>query len=162
MNRKKIVSIVFLVLSVVWMGVIFFLSSQDGEASSATSGRIASKVFNMLYGSASFSTETAKIETYNNVSYMVRKLGHITEYFILTTFLYLGTIFLIDKKLIPPLFSIISAFIYALTDEFHQSFVGGRGPSFYDVLIDSIGISISISLIILIIFICQNTTNRRS
>ncbi len=31
--------------------------------------------------------------------------------------------------------------IYAISDEYHQSFVPGRGPSIIDVLIDAIGIT---------------------
>ena len=31
------------------------------------------------------------------------------------------------------------AFLYAITDEFHQRFTPGRTPSIYDVLIDTLG-----------------------
>jgi len=31
------------------------------------------------------------------------------------------------------------AFLYAITDEFHQRYTPGRTPSIYDVLIDTLG-----------------------
>ena len=37
--------------------------------------------------------------------------------------------------------------LYAATDEFHQSFVGGRGPSVRDVGIDSLGVLIATILL---------------
>ena len=35
--------------------------------------------------------------------------------------------------------AIIFCFLYALSDEFHQSFIGGRSPEVTDVLIDFAG-----------------------
>ena len=37
-------------------------------------------------------------------------------------------------------------FIYAITDEFHQSFVPGRAPEVRDVLIDTLGSSVGMSI----------------
>ncbi len=36
-------------------------------------------------------------------------------------------------------YSLAFVFLYACSDEFHQSFVPGRGPAFRDVLIDTSG-----------------------
>jgi VanZ family protein len=35
---------------------------------------------------------------------------------------------------------------YGATDEFHQSFVPGRGPAFSDVLIDLVGASLGVGV----------------
>jgi VanZ family protein len=35
--------------------------------------------------------------------------------------------------------ALLFVFLYASSDEFHQSFVPGRGPAFSDVLIDTAG-----------------------
>ena len=84
--------------------------------------------------------------------YILRKIAHMVEFGILT-FLLLRAIRL-DKsaqgrsasggKAI--IFAVIIALFYALTDEYHQSFVFGRQCSFKDVGIDSIGILISAGL----------------
>jgi len=43
--------------------------------------------------------------------------------------------------------SILIAFLYGLTDEFHQSFTPGREPRIRDVAFDTIGASLSMLLI---------------
>ena len=41
----------------------------------------------------------------------------------------------------------LAAFLYACSDEFHQSFVPGRGPAFKDVMIDSTGALVGLTII---------------
>ena len=71
---------------------------------------------------------------------LLRKIAHVTEYAVL---------FLLSRRAIagtypqpqPALYgAIIFSVFYAVTDEFHQSFVPGRGPSVIDVGIDTIGV----------------------
>lgn len=72
--------------------------------------------------------------------FLLRKLAHISEYVILTLLLVnaLKEYGLSRKKI---LFLAISlSFLYALSDEYHQSFISGRDGAFRDVLIDSLGI----------------------
>jgi len=71
-----------------------------------------------------------------------RKLAHIIEYFIFTGLL-IGAFRRTwthdkDRKII--IWSCVFAILYAVSDEFHQSFVPGRGPSVLDVGIDTIGV----------------------
>jgi len=81
--------------------------------------------------------------------FILRKIAHILEFAILT-FLLFRAISVQDgpasggNKVI--IYSLIIALFYAFSDEFHQSFVGGRQCSFRDVGIDSIGILITASL----------------
>lgn len=62
-------------------------------------------------------------------------LAHFIEYFLLFLLLY--------RALKKPFFSLIIGFFYALSDEFHQAFVPSRTSSFYDVLVDSVGLLIA-------------------
>jgi VanZ family protein len=43
--------------------------------------------------------------------------------------------------------SLFTGFIYACTDEFHQYFIPGRGPSFRDVLVDTSGVVLGVVLL---------------
>ncbi len=43
--------------------------------------------------------------------------------------------------------------LYAASDEFHQSFVPGRGPSIVDIGIDSLGVLTGILAVLIIISI---------
>lgn len=72
--------------------------------------------------------------------FILRKIAHILEFAILT-FLFLRILAkedLSNKNII--IYSIVFSFLYALSDEYHQTFVLGREGSLKDVGIDSIGI----------------------
>lgn len=76
--------------------------------------------------------------------FVVKKTAHVVEYGILATLIYRALInsnISIKKAM---LYSVILAFLYGATDEFHQSFTPGRGPKFTDVLIDTVGASLFI------------------
>lgn len=73
--------------------------------------------------------------------FILRKIAHIVEYLILTFFLYRAfrgsfSMNVFRLFIYPALFS----FLYAVSDEIHQSFVPGRNCAIGDVLIDTIGI----------------------
>ncbi|MFZ2454044.1 MAG: VanZ family protein, partial [Trichococcus flocculiformis] len=72
------------------------------------------------------------------LSYLVRKAGHFTEYLILAI-LFLRTRKERGSSGRSALYALLFVFLYASSDEFHQSFIPGRGPAFTDVLIDTAG-----------------------
>ena len=43
-----------------------------------------------------------------------------------------------------PAVAILAGGLYAVTDEFHQHFVRGRHAAWYDVLIDTVGVTIGV------------------
>lgn len=79
---------------------------------------------------------------------ILRKIAHMTEYFILALLLYrafkgsfnLATFYLI-------LWSFSLSFLYAISDEVHQAFVPTRYPSPADVFIDTVGIIVFFTLL---------------
>ncbi len=72
--------------------------------------------------------------------FILRKIAHILEYLILT-FLFLRAISVEERSFERvAAYAIIFALFYALTDEYHQTFVSGRQGTLRDVGIDSIGI----------------------
>jgi VanZ family protein len=79
----------------------------------------------------------------------LRKIAHASVYFILSILLMhsLRINNNITKKII---LSILICFLYACSDEFHQTFVLGRTGQFIDVIIDTIGAMIGSSIIGLI------------
>ena len=80
---------------------------------------------------------------------LVRKAGHLTEYAILATLAARAFRTSSYDLLRRHWFwvSLLLAIAYALTDEFHQSFVPSRTASIYDSLIDSIGALIGLMII---------------
>lgn len=127
-------------LVIAWMVAIFIFSSQPGDDSEKTSEFVI-YIFNLLgidlYG---FFGTLAQ--------FIVRKCAHFTAYFILYMLIYnaLRNNFSFKKNL---WLALSMAFLYACSDEFHQSFVPGRGPAFRDVMIDTSGSMLGLAIIYL-------------
>ncbi len=105
---------------IVWMGVIFYFSSESS--------------LSVGVGGAD--------------EYLIRKFAHITEFGILAV---LMLILLSRGCGILHVKIFLSAFVltifYALSDEFHQTFIVGRNGNIEDVLVDSLGALLFLQLI---------------
>ena len=73
---------------------------------------------------------------------VLRKFAHIFEYAAFT-----GLVMRALRRTWPhrswarhALWAGIIVVLYAMTDEYHQSFIPGRGPSVHDVLVDTVGV----------------------
>jgi VanZ family protein len=75
---------------------------------------------------------------------ILRKLGHVTGYALLTTLWWWALRGVTSR---PLLIAVGIAFAYACTDEFHQTFVHGRTGTPVDVGVDAIGMAIAAWLI---------------
>lgn len=95
-----------------WAGLIFFLSHQPGLKSGLS----------------------------NEWDFILRKLAHISEYFVLTFLLInaLNQYRLSKKKII--VLSVFLSVLYACSDEYHQTFINAREGTIRDVLIDGVGV----------------------
>ena len=85
----------------------------------------------------------ARIHEKNILDFILRKSAHITEYFVLFVLAYFtfrDSRFRGNKNI--SLAATAFAIIYAISDEFHQSFVPGRVADIFDLTADSIGASI--------------------
>ncbi len=155
--RRKI----FLILSLIWMAVIFVFSNKTGTESAKTSHKVDIELGKKLISGFKKKSAKKKKEFVKKIDTMVRKLAHIAEYAILG-FLLMGTFY--DERQNHRktfLISWISAIIYAASDEFHQLFVPDRSGRISDVVIDSIGAGFGILGFILILFIISRYSNRR-
>lgn len=162
MNRRNII-LLLAVLTVGWMAVIFAFSSQDGSASSETSGRVVEAAIQILKPDFK-NMKTQDQQSFRSmVTIVVRKGAHCTEYFILGLLLFL--LFwqwrpsFIGRDLIMwhrvCLSAWVTAALYACTDELHQVFSAGRSPQIRDVCIDSagaaLGVLAALGLVVLIL-----------
>lgn len=156
MKRKYRVILLGMLLCF-WMGLIFYFSSQNGEASSETSGRLVKTVIAVLKPDF-YSLEKSEQESFENlITFIIRKGAHFSEYMILGVLLFAfcwqwrPKLFLKDKAAKEKvsisdiswqriwLVSWIIGTLYAASDEIHQVFSGGRSPQLRDVCIDSAG-----------------------
>ncbi len=120
--------------TVIWMALIFTFST-DWFAAPNTSSILAPLLSWLIPGIA-----PATIEIIHG---MVRKLGHLTEYFILASFL--GNAWQAQwpqqSSAKRCAMTIVAATLYAISDEWHQSFVPSRSASAIDVAIDACGVA---------------------
>src|SRR6266702_6239923 len=121
-----------------WLGVIFVCST--GVMSAEQTSRFLVPFLRWLDPQISFATIAA-------IHFALRKLGHLTEYAIFAALLWRalrrGT-HLQAKMSILFLVAWLAAAIFAVTDEFHQSFVPSRTASPIDIMIDICGAMIGL------------------
>ncbi len=147
--------------AIVVMYMIFRLSAQDGITSSQLSYKISTKIVTTADKLLDRNLSQTQVKQYaEKIHYYVRKLGHVTEYFVLAVTvafpLYVYGVRGFALVLIAGTFCVG----FAAFDEYHQSFVSGRGPSPKDVGIDSIGIFTGIILVRIAGFIGRKTIFR--
>lgn len=141
---------------VLWLGVIFWFSAQDGSTSAAMSGKILKKLLSLMPDWDSLSA-AAKQHRLNTMHFLIRKAAHFSEYAVL------GTIASVNLRVWLPAYTKIQkcaryylvpacfAVLYAAGDEWHQSFVPQRGPQLRDVCIDFAGACTGILLTAVVI-----------
>ncbi len=134
------------ILLVVWMGVIFFLSSQNAETSSQTSGHFIETVAENFYPEYNQMTDVEKEDFIASLQFAVRKIAHIGVYIVLGFLAFLTFITYVDLRfIIRTLLALGVGVIYAATDEFHQKFVVGRSCELRDFLFDVLGVLLAVT-----------------
>jgi len=137
---KKII----IILCVFWMGFIFYMSSTNGEISHQQSTEVVNLIKNTETKlQTKGENETINKNTINeqqvnenNLDYVIRKNAHAFMYMILA-FLLSGLFFIFNKRgKDAVVYILFICLFYAVTDEFHQSFVLGRTSLVSDVLVD--------------------------
>ncbi|MCC8028285.1 MAG: VanZ family protein, partial [Lachnospiraceae bacterium] len=128
--------------------MIFCFSAQPGDESAQLSGRMAQHFAHILARLIPSVDPAVFSET---ISTLIRKAAHITEYtlFYLTLLAAWHVTGLRRRKRVGA--AMLTVFLYACSDEFHQLFVDGRAGLFSDVLIDS-SASLAISLLLMLHF----------
>ncbi len=111
---------------VVWLVFISYASSDSFNADNTS--RIIGPLVLWLFPNTS-------PETMATIHFITRKIAHFTEYAILG--LLAARAFWSSKRWF--LISAVLVVVYALIDEYHQSFVPSRTASLFDSLIDMLG-----------------------
>ena len=133
------------------MVMIYWFSAQNGTASGHLSGNLTRGLLGLFLDLEAM--EPAELERLLYVAgTVIRKLGHFTEFAALGFFLQLH-IRQVGKRILlrgEVLWAWGAGILYAISDELHQGFVGGRHPAVTDVLIDSCGVLAGIGLLLLL------------
>ncbi len=117
---------------ILWLAFIFWMST--GTFSSENSSQVIEPVLRFLAPEISS-------QAVESIHGMIRKAGHVTEYFILGLLLFRAFRGPSDTpwKWTWASFAVIGAVLWALSDEYHQSFVPTRTGSLTDVGFDAAG-----------------------
>ena len=133
--------IILTIITIIWMGVIFLLSSEDSTKSTELSDSFTDKT--IVNVCKLFNKKCDKDKVISKYGTIVRKAAHFTEYFILGTLMFFTLKEYGIKGILIP---IIVCVLYAASDEIHQLFVDGRSGNIIDVFIDSCGSTLAILL----------------
>lgn len=138
--KVKKARLIFFILTIATFITIFIFSNQNGEESGATSRGFTKAIIEAFPITKSLD-EGRKAELIENVQTIVRKLAHFSIYTVLGINL-MGFVNTYDRlgQKDKILITILVGVIYAISDELHQMFSGGRTPAIGDVCIDSLGL----------------------
>jgi VanZ family protein len=152
--RWKSSKLIVIVIVLLWMGMIFILSSQPYQSqdlkpwlqSVLSFERIPRYLYHiqLKYGGHLISIKTLGLSGF--VEFFIRKSAHVTEYAILGVLMFQSLRMIFPRFMGISIISISLCYLYAVTDEYHQSFVADRTPLFADVLLDTGGAALGIFL----------------
>lgn len=133
--------------------MIFRFSAQPAEESVQTSQEIVDVALDVFVPKLEEYPEEEQKQIEDRMTHTVRKAAHVLEYAALGGALLLHFCAIRAKMRQQGKtfrFVAVAAFaisvVYAITDEIHQGFVGGRGPGTGDVLLDACGVLLGFAL----------------
>ena len=136
---------ILIILTVLWMLLIFMFSNQESTKSTEKSDSLVMNTIVRIYKLFDNDLTDEEIDKIiDKWEVPVRKLAHITEFFILGILVFLTLKEFGCKNIY---IMILLCFLYACSDEIHQLFVPGRDGNIIDILIDTFGSSLAILLL---------------
>ena len=151
--KKLIKIIIVFILAILWCVCIFKLSDMNSQKSNGKSSDIIAlfiedtlDITNEYGITNSHPTESKLAKASNLINAPLRKVMHASVYFILAFFmmLLLNIIFNHNYYILSLILALVLSSGFAITDEFHQTFVDGRTGQMMDVIIDSLGAMVGI------------------
>ena len=158
---KNVIFVTSLILAVVWMCVIFGFSANNAEESTVQSNAVTEmiiRIFNPDFDNLTDAEKEEMIEMYDG---RVRKLAHFCAYALLGFLLSISSCNVPFSIKVPYLWPFVVCFVFAMTDEYHQTFVDGRAGRFSDVIIDSSGAICGIAFLFIIMSVIKKKINAK-
>ena len=128
---------IYLLLTLLWVAVIFSFSLQPATTSSEVSRGVGEWLVETFAPFLSERLEAMPVEQLEFLHTLLRKAGHFSEYFVLGI---LAMLSVLQPKVRYRLLSALSfCALVAAVDETIQLFVSGRSGQVTDVVLDSVG-----------------------
>lgn len=146
---SKTLKIFIWVITILWMGVIFYFSSQPAEVSLNASGKVLVTMDKL---------EKDEVQNISdrrvwNLQNTIRKYAHFIVYSVLGFLMALSFVLLKNKGYLVYFYSWLAASVYGVLDEFHQNFVPGRGAMLSDMALDSFSAFVGTMIAAALVFI---------
>ena len=158
MNIRIIKRIIFAILIVINCTVIFGFSAQNSEKSSKQSSVVVERVVTTITNANKKAKKDPTLR--DRVTFYVRKTAHFSIYTLLGIWLMNEANTFDIRKLKKIVICLLFGFMYAISDELHQSFVSGRSREIRDVIIDTSGVLFGCILVILVGLIVKKVKNK--
>lgn len=134
------------------MVLIFYMSSKDATESGGMSKWLVETAFGrtLIRLLPRITDRGAEID--------IRKYAHMAEYALLAVPSALFFRELLLERRIPlraTCCSLVLCFLYACSDEYHQTFIPGRAGAMIDVAVDMVGVAFGLALVLLACVICM-------
>lgn len=149
--KKRFFQCLAWLLVILWMGLIFSFSGQTAEVSGKISSSTTAKIIAQIYPGFDSLSPDEQAEIIDTTEHFVRKIAHLTEYFILSALLVFALLFNDFLPINRAILAVSISLVYAATDEIHQLFVSGRACRLSDILIDTSGAAIFAALYLLVV-----------
>lgn len=152
--KNNLLRVILVILLGCTFWTIFGFSSQNGIESGSISRKVARKIIDVFPYTKDLREET-KIKMVERSQPIIRKLAHFSIYLLvgilIMTFVSTYPLLLWEKWVI----SLGVGFVYAISDEWHQSFIPGRTAQVKDVMIDTIGVFTGIIFVLMVISVAK-------
>ena len=137
---RSFLRVLSVILLICWMAVIFFFSAQDATVSDTTSGKFIETIAEKVYPDFEELSPAEKVEFVEKYQFITRKAAHVAAYALLGILAFLTFISYVKMRFLARIsWAGLISLAYAAGDEYHQSFVPGRGCEVRDFLIDAAG-----------------------
>lgn len=150
MSRRTKIILGFLPLAILLI-TVFWFSSNDSEDSSNQSKVVVKFIKASVLPDLNTLVSKKDDRIVNKVlSHVVRKTTHFSIYALMGICSF-GALWFIGRKKLRFFTALTFCFIYAVTDEIHQVFVPGRSGELTDVIIDTSGSLLGVSLALMVV-----------
>ena len=146
-KESRLVIISWRIVVILWVVLIFAFSAQTIEQSADLSSQVTGIIIKTVSWVMPIDTDVRTInkmvQQFHNV---VRKSAHAGLYFVLGILVINNIIQKETKGLKVYVYALLFCIAYAVTDEVHQTFVAGRNGQVSDIIIDTTGAIVGISM----------------
>lgn len=130
-GRHGYLPIIMWILTMLWFGIVFFLSSQTGEETRSLSQRLAVFLGNF------FNVSEADLPVFHS---NLRTAAHIIVYFILSMLAYASSRLSFPKTRFSWVYVVGTCSLFAVLDEVRKAYIPGRHCSYPEAGLNILGV----------------------